>query len=104
MCSDMVNEMFQYVAEENMIKVDQSKELTTEARVKIINELPKEISEAALKIHKSLSGSSVADFLCVLETNIGPFCDVMIKKQDKKKDRQILFGHRQSLLEQLGSS
>ena len=72
--------------------------------MKIINELPKEISEAALKVHKSLSGSSVTDFICVLDTNIGPFCDVMIKKQDKKKDRQILFGHRQSLLEQLGSS
>ena len=27
----------------------------------------------------------------------------MLKKPDKKKDRQILFGHRQSLLEQLES-
>lgn len=27
----------------------------------------------------------------------------MLKKPDKKKDRQILFGHRQSLLEQVGS-
>ena len=27
----------------------------------------------------------------------------MLKKPDKKKDRQILFGHRQSLLEQLNS-
>ena len=77
--------------------------MTTEARVKIINELPKEISESGLKIHKSLGGSSVTDFLSVLESQLGVFCDMMLKKQDKKKDRQILFGHRQSLLEQLGS-
>jgi len=103
LCTEIVNEMFQFVAEENMIKVDQDKELTTEARVKIINELPKEISESGLKIHKSLGGSSVTEFLSVLESQLGVFCDVMLKKQDKKKDRQILFGHRQSLLEQLGS-
>ena len=77
--------------------------MTTEARVKIINELPKEISESGLKIHKSLAGSSVTEFLTVLESHLVVFCDVMLKKQDKKKDRQILFGHRQSLLEQLGS-
>jgi len=103
LCTEIVNEMFQFVAEENMIKVDQDKELTTEARVKIINELPKEISESGLKIHKSLAGSSVTEFLTVLESHLVVFCDVMLKKQDKKKDRQILFGHRQSLLEQLGS-
>merc|ERR1739848_797860 len=76
---------------------------SVEARVKIINELPKDISEAGLKVHKALNGTSVADFLSSLETNIGPFCDLMLRKADKKKDRQILFGHRQSLLEQLHS-
>ena len=30
-------------------------------------------------------------------------CDVMIKKPDKKRERQILFGHRQQLGEQLVS-
>ena len=45
----------------------------------------------------------MTEFLSVLESQIGVFCDVMLKKPDKKKDRQILFEHRQSLLEQLGS-
>lgn len=101
--SEMVNEMFQYVAEENLVKVDTEKELTSEARVKVINELPKEISESALKIHKAVNGNSVTEFLVVLESQVGSLCDVMLKKPDKKKDRQILFGHRQSLLEQLNS-
>merc|ERR1719350_1876459 len=95
--------MFQYVAEENLVKVDTEKELTSEARVKVINELPKEISESALKIHKAVNGNSVTEFLVVLESQVGTFCAVMLKKPDKKKDRQILFGHRQSLLEQIGA-
>ena len=99
---EMVNEMFHYVAEENMVKVeDGNKELTTEARVKIIGQLPKEISEPALKVHKAVLGASVADFLAVLDECAGPLCDVMLKKADKKKDRQLLFGHRQSLLEKM---
>jgi len=101
--SEMVNEMFLYVAEENLVKVATEKELTSEARVKIINDLPKEISESALKIHKAVNGNSVTDFLVVLESQVSVLCDVMLKKPDKKKDRQILFGHRQSLLEQLNS-
>jgi len=99
--NEMVNEMFQYVAEENMVKIDQEKELSPEIRVKIIGQLPKDISEPALKIHKSVLGSSVSEFLSVLDTFIVPLCDVMLRKPDKKKDRQILFGHRQSLQEKL---
>jgi len=100
---EMVNEMFLYVAEENMVKVEEGKELSTEARVKIIGQLPKEISEPALKVHKAVLGASVADFLSVLDDCVAPLCDVMLKKADKKKDRQLLFGHRQSLLEKMQS-
>ena len=98
---EMVNEMFLYVAEENMVKVEEGKELTTEARVKIIGQLPKEISEPALKVHKAVLGASVTEFLAVLDDCVAPLCDVMLKKADKKKDRQLLFGHRQSLLEKM---
>lgn len=101
--NELVNEMFQYVAEENMVKIDQEKELSPEIRVKIIGQLPKDISEPALKIHKAVLGSSVSEFLSVLDTFIVPLCDVMLRKPDKKKDRQILFGHRQSLQEKLHS-
>lgn len=98
---EVVSEMFQYVAEENMIKVDLEKELTSDSRVKIINELPKEIAESAVRIHKTANGNSVGDFINSMEENSMSFCDVLLKKADKKRDRQILFGHRQQLLEQL---
>merc|ERR1719309_1030813 len=87
-----------------MVKVDGGDgELTADARVKIINQLPKEISEAGAKIHKAVGGSSAADFLSVMEESGMGFCDVMLRKADKKRDRQILFGHRQQLLEQVTS-
>ena len=65
--------------------------------------MPKDISESGLKIHKSLGGSSITEFLSTFEDQVGTFCAAMLKKPDKKKDRQILFGHRQSLLEQIGA-
>ena len=41
--------------------------------MKIINDLPKEISESALKIHKAVNGNSVTDFLVVLEVKTDIF-------------------------------
>merc|ERR1719318_179441 len=86
-----------------MIRVDPDKELNHEIKMKIISQLPKDISEPALKIHKSVGGNSASEFINVMEANAASLCDILLKKADKKKDRQILFGHRQSLLEQLNS-
>ena len=41
--------------------------------MKIINDLPKEISESALKIHKAVNGNSVTDFLVILEVKTDIF-------------------------------
>ena len=38
-----------------------------------------------------------------VQENAMNFCNVFIKKADKKRDRQILFNHRQQLLDQLGA-
>ena len=46
---------------------ESEKELSSEQRVKLINELPKNIAEAALKVHKAANASSAEDFLAVLE-------------------------------------
>jgi hypothetical protein len=43
------------------------KELSSEQRVRIMNELPKTIAEAAQKVHKAANASSAEDFLAVLE-------------------------------------
>ena len=44
---------------------------------------------------------SVPELLGSLEDHLHDACDVLIKKVDKKKDKQLVFAHRQSLLEQI---
>ena len=56
-----------------------------------------------MKLNKALNGTSVEDFIKILEDELLTICDVMLKKQDKKKDRQILFNHKHELLEKLKS-
>ena len=52
-------------------------------------------------INKSLD--NITDFIQSLEDNLSGACDVTLKKSDRKKDRQIVFNHRQSLMQQLES-
>ncbi|KAK7870281.1 hypothetical protein R5R35_001007 [Gryllus longicercus] len=102
LCTDIANDVFSYIAQENMIQFDQSKEMTPEMRLKMINEVPNDAKEPLSKLHKSLSGSSIDNFLSSLEASIGPgLCDMILRKQDKRKERPQIYAHRQSLLEQL---
>ncbi|XP_066999780.1 E3 UFM1-protein ligase 1 homolog [Anabrus simplex] len=101
-CTEVTNEVFLFVAQENMIQCDHNKDLTPEVRMKIVNEAPDEARDALLKLHKSLNSTSVDDFLNCIEPAMGPgVCDMMLRKPDKKKERPQLFAHRQALLEQL---
>ena len=70
---DMVQEMLLYVAEEHLVKVPEQKELGPEQRLKVIQQLPKDVSEPALKVHKAVTGASVAEFLGVLEVRLDLF-------------------------------
>jgi len=98
---EILTEIFLYIAEENMIKMEDCKELTVENRVKIIKDLPSQVAEPAMRLHKAVLGQSAEEFLRLLETDLMELCDVMLKKADKKKDRQIIFSHRHQLLDQM---
>ncbi len=52
-----------------IIQCEAEKELSSEQRVRIMNELPKTIAEAAQKVHKAANVSSAEDFLAVLEVS-----------------------------------
>jgi hypothetical protein len=52
-----------------IIQCEAEKELSSEQRVRIMNELPKTIAEAAQKVHKAANASSAEDFLAVLEVS-----------------------------------
>ncbi|XP_063234235.1 LOW QUALITY PROTEIN: E3 UFM1-protein ligase 1 homolog [Bacillus rossius redtenbacheri] len=103
--AEVAGEIFAYVAAEHMVQFDHDKEVTAEVRVKIMNEVPNNVSDPLMKLHKSLSGSSVDEFVTCVEAALGPgVCDMVLRKLDKKKERPLLHAHKQALLEQLSAA
>jgi hypothetical protein len=103
LCSDLLNLVFVHVRNEHGLnKSSASLDLNQEQRVKVLSDLPKEIAEPLLAMHKTLvGGESVTKFLDVFEQNCDRAVDLFIKKSDTKKSRALIFGHRQTLSEQL---
>merc|ERR1712020_108021 len=103
LCSELVNGIFHQLASDHDINIDYSKELNSDQRVKLLGQIPKDISNHLVVIHKALNSNKVEDFIHSLEEHLGEACDVMMKKVDKNKDRQTQFHHRQTLMEQIES-
>ncbi|XP_071497696.1 E3 UFM1-protein ligase 1-like [Diadema antillarum] len=100
LCSDVTNLLCTAVAEPVMGA--DTTNFTPEERASIISKLPDKIKSAMTKLNSSLSGKDLDEFATQLEHCCDPsICDVMLKKADKKKDRQAVFHHRQALCEQL---
>ncbi|KAK2497694.1 hypothetical protein MC885_002246 [Smutsia gigantea] len=100
MCTDITNLIFNFLASDLMMSVDDPAAITSEARKKILSKLPEETKVALTKLHSSLNEKSIEDFLSCLDS-AAEACDIMVKRGDKKRERQILFQHRQALAEQL---
>ncbi|KAM5256022.1 E3 UFM1-protein ligase 1 isoform 2-T2 [Ctenodactylus gundi] len=99
-CTDITNLIFNFLASDLMMAVDDPATITSEVRKKILSKLSEETKVALTKLHNSLNEKSIEDFLSYLDT-AAEACDIMVKKGDKKRERQILFQHRQALAEQL---
>merc|ERR1719245_1787516 len=97
LCNDLMNEALSYVCQEN--DLPDNKDLNPDQRNKLISQLPKDCAQPLATMNKSLD--KIGDFIEALEDNLTPACDVTLKKSDRKKDRQIVFNHRQSLMQQL---
>ncbi|KAH9525822.1 E3 UFM1-protein ligase 1 [Bulinus truncatus] len=105
-CSDLANSVVLALASDNMVSVSATSEenLTPEARLRLISTLPKESQEPLSKLHVTLNGQSLDDFFRQLELLCGPqYLGILLKKPDKRKERQLVFNHRLSLSEQLKS-
>lgn len=98
-CTDATNVLLSFVAAEHMTS-DSSTAITSEIRLKILAKLSDEVKPPLMKLHNSLNGKAIEDFLSCLETSAEE-CGLLLKKGDKKRERQALFVHRQALLEQL---
>ncbi|KAM9382114.1 E3 UFM1-protein ligase 1 isoform 3-T3 [Phaethornis superciliosus] len=99
-CTDITNLIFNFLASDSMMTTENYAAITSEVRMKILGKLPEETKEPLIKLHTSLNGKSVEDFLSCLDSAVD-ICGIMVKKGDKKKERQVLFQHRQALTEQL---
>uniref|UniRef100_A0A3Q2W3T0 E3 UFM1-protein ligase 1 n=1 Tax=Haplochromis burtoni TaxID=8153 RepID=A0A3Q2W3T0_HAPBU len=99
-CTDVSNILVNFLAADLMMSVENPSTITNEVRLKILGKLSEETKGPLLKLHNSLNGKSIEDFVTNLDT-CAEVCGFMLKKGDKKKERQALFLHRQALTEQL---
>ncbi|KAI1241074.1 hypothetical protein IHE44_0009534 [Lamprotornis superbus] len=100
LCTDITNLVFNFLASESMMTTENYSTITSEGRIKILGKLPEDTKGPLTKLHTSLNGKSIEDFLSCLDSAVD-ICGIMVKKGDKKKERQVLFQHRQALMEQL---
>ncbi|XP_054272372.1 E3 UFM1-protein ligase 1 homolog [Macrosteles quadrilineatus] len=99
--SEVVNTLFTFAAQDSNNPGDsKDKELTVEERVKILSECPTDMKDPLQKVHKSLAGSSVEDFLEAVDPAFSAV-GLLLRKADKKKDRPQLLAHRHALADQL---
>ncbi|XP_062267309.1 E3 UFM1-protein ligase 1 [Platichthys flesus] len=99
-CTDVTNILVNFLAADLMMSVENPSSITNEVRVKILGKLSEDTKGPLMKLHNSLIGKTIEDFLTNIETS-AEVCGFMLKKGDKKKERQALFLHRQALTEQL---
>nr|XP_046229603.1 E3 UFM1-protein ligase 1 [Scatophagus argus] len=100
LCTDVTNILFNFLAADLMMSVENPSTISNEVRVKILGKLSEETKGPLMKLHNCLNGKAIEDFLTNIEA-CAEVCGFMLKKGDKKKERQALFVHRQALTEQL---
>lgn len=100
LCTDVTNILLNFLAADLMMSVENPAAISSEVRVKILAKLSEETKGPLMKLHSCLNGKTVEDFLTNIEV-CAEVCGFMLKKADKKKERQALFLHRQALIEQL---
>ncbi|XP_004628247.1 E3 UFM1-protein ligase 1 [Octodon degus] len=99
-CTDITNLIFNFLASDFMMAVDCPTTITSEVRKKILSKLSEETKVVLTKLHNSLNEKSIDDFFSCLDS-AAEACDIMVRRGDKKKERQLMFQHRQALCEQL---
>lgn len=55
--------------------------------MKLVGDLPNNLSDPLAKLHKSLTQTSLEEFTLSLEKAMSDTCEMMVRKQDKKKEK-----------------
>ncbi|XP_013113083.2 E3 UFM1-protein ligase 1 homolog [Stomoxys calcitrans] len=96
--NDISNELILYVANECQIEV-KNPNLNVDQRNKLAQECGGDYKPVLLELNKALN-KTIDEFVLATE-NALKICSMIVKKVDKKKDRQLIIQHREKLLEQL---
>ncbi|XP_061176553.1 E3 UFM1-protein ligase 1-like [Saccostrea echinata] len=104
-CTDITNVVVNVLMHDHMLsKSEEEETLTPESRAKYISKLPESVQQCATKLNSSLNGKSLDEFYKQLEVLCGPeHLGILLRKPDKRKERQLIFNHRQALVEQLST-
>ncbi|XP_017543624.1 E3 UFM1-protein ligase 1 isoform X1 [Pygocentrus nattereri] len=102
-CTDLTNILINLLSADLMMATENPSSITAEVRTKILAKLPEETKAPLMKLNNSLTGKSIEDFVSSLEA-AAEECGLLLKKGDKKKERQALLLHKQALLEQLSEA
>ncbi|CAH0385879.1 unnamed protein product [Bemisia tabaci] len=94
--AELVNLIFHYVC---VIDTEPST-ISAEMRMKLIAEAEDENRNILSKLNKSLGSDSLEDFVSVVEETLAAI-RVVIKKQDKKRERSLIMAHKQALLSEM---
>jgi len=98
--TEVTNALFALAAADVQIKVEESS-LNPSSRTKVANNVNSESAKAALnKLNVAVSENSVTEFLVQTEA-VATELQILIKKTDKKKEKQLLQSHRVALMERL---
>ena len=102
-CSDLMSLILRQVAADNHMGVsieDISQGLDNEERIRIINSISRNKVGQLFKANETLKGKSLDDFMnCIDEAAAS--CEFILKKLDKKLERQLVFNHRHAVMEKL---
>ncbi|XP_061626558.1 E3 UFM1-protein ligase 1 [Phyllopteryx taeniolatus] len=101
--TDVTNILVNFIATDMMMSVENPGALTNEVRLKILAKVSNETKAPLMKLHNCLNGKTIEEFLANFETS-AEACGFMLKKADKKKERQAFLLHRQTLTEQLNET
>lgn len=104
LCTDLTNTVLFYLAEDSGLDTPShgQGEMTAKERSTLISNLPEQMKRTLTAVNNSLNGKDVSSFFQLFEALCGEeYCGLMLKKADRKKERQLIFSHQQSLVESL---
>ncbi|CAG5101351.1 Similar to AAEL003536: E3 UFM1-protein ligase 1 homolog (Aedes aegypti), partial [Cotesia congregata] len=95
---DFINELLKLAAVQNILQCPTN--LTTESRQKMILELPDDIKTDLENVNRAVAKGSIEDLLSSADSAMAACC-LVLKKFDKKREKAVILGHKQALLEEL---